>query len=125
MSKPITPVGAPITLWSSQPCSDAAASELFSIHDNTPVRQRHSVDGAEGWTTLHQVGLYRWTSPRRKESPMGMDDKLENLKDQAVGSAKESVGEMRGDDQQQAEGQLQESKGDLKQAGEKIKDALS
>ena len=31
----------------------------------------------------------------------------------------------RGDDQQQAEGQLQESKGDLKQAGEKIKDALS
>lgn len=56
---------------------------------------------------------------------MGMDDKLENLKDQAVGSAKESVGEIRGDDQQQAEGQLQESKGDLKQAGEKIKDALS
>ncbi|GAB3114381.1 CsbD family protein [Janibacter alkaliphilus] len=55
---------------------------------------------------------------------MGLSDKIENTKDQALGKAKEAVGDARGDDEMKAEGQAQETKGDAKQAVEKGKDAL-
>ena len=53
----------------------------------------------------------------------GMDkakDKVEELK----GEGKEQVGEATGDRDLQAEGQSDQAKGNLKQAGEKIKDAF-
>lgn len=55
---------------------------------------------------------------------MGLSDKIENTKDQAVGKAKEALGDARGDDEMKAEGQAQETKGDAKQMVEKGKDAL-
>ena len=55
---------------------------------------------------------------------MGMDDKFENAKDQTAGKAKGAVGRATGDEDLQAEGKVQEVKGDLKAAGEKIKDAF-
>lgn len=55
---------------------------------------------------------------------MGLSDKIENSKDQAVGKAKEALGDARGDDEMKAEGQAQETKGDAKQMVEKGKDAL-
>lgn len=55
---------------------------------------------------------------------MGIGDKIENVKDQAVGKGKQAVGDANDDPSMQAEGQAQETKGDLKAAGEKVKDAF-
>jgi uncharacterized protein YjbJ (UPF0337 family) len=55
---------------------------------------------------------------------MGADDKVENKKDELVGKAKQRAGEFTDDEQMEAEGQGQETKGNLKQAGEKIKDVF-
>jgi uncharacterized protein YjbJ (UPF0337 family) len=55
---------------------------------------------------------------------MGADDKIENKSDELKGKAKQTVGEATDDEQLQQEGQVDETKGNLKQAGEKIKDAF-
>jgi uncharacterized protein YjbJ (UPF0337 family) len=55
---------------------------------------------------------------------MGTDDKMDNKADELIGKAKDRVGGATGDRDLQAEGQAQKSKGNLKQAGEKIKDAF-
>jgi uncharacterized protein YjbJ (UPF0337 family) len=55
---------------------------------------------------------------------MGTDDKMDNKADELIGKAKDWVGGATGDRDLQAEGQAQKSKGNLKQAGEKIKDAF-
>lgn len=55
---------------------------------------------------------------------MGADDKVENSVDENVGKAKEKYGEATGDEDKRAEGQADQSKAGLKQAGEKIKDAF-
>jgi uncharacterized protein YjbJ (UPF0337 family) len=55
---------------------------------------------------------------------VGADDKVENKKDELVGKAKQTAGELTDDEQLAAEGQGQEAKGNLKQAGEKVKDAF-
>jgi len=55
---------------------------------------------------------------------MGMDDKLKNSAEGAVGKAKEGVGDATGDRDLQAEGKADQTKADLKQAGEKVKDAF-
>ena len=52
---------------------------------------------------------------------MGLDDKLKNKKDEAKGAAKENLGKATGDEQMEREGQ---SVSNLKQAGEKVKDAF-
>lgn len=56
---------------------------------------------------------------------MGLGDKIENIKDQAVGKAKEAAGDAQDNPDLQAEGKAQETKGDAKQTLEKGKDALS
>lgn len=55
---------------------------------------------------------------------MGTDDKINNKADEVIGKVKDRVGGATGDRDMQAEGQAQKSKGNLKQAGEKIKDAF-
>ena len=55
---------------------------------------------------------------------MGMDDKLHNMKDKAAGKTKEAVGDATDDRRLEAEGKADQSKADLKQAGEKVKDAF-
>lgn len=55
---------------------------------------------------------------------MGLDDKIENAAEKLGGKGKEAVGEATGDESLKAEGQRDQVKGDLKQAGEKIKDAF-
>jgi len=56
---------------------------------------------------------------------MGFVDKAKNKAEELVGEAKEKLGEATGDSQQQAEGQADQVTGNLKQAGEKVKDAFS
>jgi uncharacterized protein YjbJ (UPF0337 family) len=55
---------------------------------------------------------------------MGLDDKIENAAQKLGGKVKEAAGEATGDESLRAEGQGDQVKGDLKQAGEKIKDAF-
>jgi len=51
-------------------------------------------------------------------------DKMKNKAEELSGKGKESLGEATGDRDLQAEGQADQTKGNLKQAGEKIKDAF-
>ena len=51
-------------------------------------------------------------------------DKFENKVDDAKGKLKEGVGKATDDDELKAKGERDQSKSDLKQAGEKVKDAF-
>ena len=54
---------------------------------------------------------------------MGTDDKVNNKAEELKGKAKEKVGQATGNQQLQAEGHVDQAKGDLQQVGEKVKDA--
>ena len=51
-------------------------------------------------------------------------DKMKNKAEELSGKGKEAVGDATDDRDLQAEGQAEQTKGDLKQAGEKVKDAF-
>ena len=51
-------------------------------------------------------------------------DKAKNKAEEVGGVAKEHAGEATGDDRLRAEGETDQAKGNLKQAGEKVKDAF-
>ena len=55
---------------------------------------------------------------------MGNEEKSEAKTDKVRGKAKEAVGKATGDDELKGQGKRDQSKGDLKQAGEKAKDAF-
>lgn len=55
---------------------------------------------------------------------MSGEDKVRNAAEAAKGKAKEKVGDATDNADLQAEGQAEKSKADLKQAGEKAKDAF-
>ena len=55
---------------------------------------------------------------------MGTDDKAANKAEELKGRAKEKLGDATDNEQWQAEGRAERAKGDLKQAGEKAKDAF-
>jgi uncharacterized protein YjbJ (UPF0337 family) len=55
---------------------------------------------------------------------MGLDDKVQNAAEKLGGKGKEATGEATGDESLKDEGQTDQAKGDLKQAGEKVKDAF-
>ena len=55
---------------------------------------------------------------------MGLDDKIGNAAEKLGGKGKEAAGEATGDDRLRAEGQSDQALGDLKQAGEMVKDAF-
>jgi uncharacterized protein YjbJ (UPF0337 family) len=55
---------------------------------------------------------------------MGLKDKAENAGEKLQGKAKEHTGRATDDRDLEAEGQADQSKSDLKQAGEKVKDAF-
>ena len=55
---------------------------------------------------------------------MGFDDKLENAKDKVTGEAKEATGKATDNERLEAEGKADQTGADLKQAGEKVKDAF-
>jgi uncharacterized protein YjbJ (UPF0337 family) len=55
---------------------------------------------------------------------MGLDDKIHNAAENAQGKAKEAAGKATDDKSLEAEGKTDQTKADLKQAGEKVKDAF-
>jgi uncharacterized protein YjbJ (UPF0337 family) len=96
-------------LTSSSNCSFRRASQpdlvlIASTLDTSPSVSRRAADP--------------------EEATVGDDDKLEGKVDELTGKAKESVGDATGNEDLQAEGRGDQVKGDLKQAGEKIKDAF-
>jgi uncharacterized protein YjbJ (UPF0337 family) len=54
-----------------------------------------------------------------------MSDEAEHKGEELKGKAKEKLGEATGNEQWQAEGKAEQTKSELKQAGEKVKDALT
>jgi uncharacterized protein YjbJ (UPF0337 family) len=57
-------------------------------------------------------------------SGMGNDDKVDNKIDELKGKAKELEGKATGDETREAQGKGEQSVSNLKQAGEKVKDAF-
>ncbi|WP_449281341.1 CsbD family protein [Leucobacter sp.] len=55
---------------------------------------------------------------------MSAEDKIKNAVQDIVGKVKETAGKATGDDELQREGRADQTKADLKQAGENVKDAL-
>jgi uncharacterized protein YjbJ (UPF0337 family) len=55
---------------------------------------------------------------------MGNEDKLNNQAENLKGKAKEAWGDATDDEELEGEGKADQSKSDLKQAGEKVKDAF-
>jgi uncharacterized protein YjbJ (UPF0337 family) len=56
---------------------------------------------------------------------MGWEDKLKNKEDEVKGAAKENLGKATDDEQMEREGQSDQTNSNLKQAGEKVKDAFN
>ncbi|MGO4250124.1 CsbD family protein [Paenarthrobacter sp. RAF54_2] len=55
---------------------------------------------------------------------MGADDKMENAGEKIAGKAKEAAGKLTDNERLEAEGKGEQTKADLKGAGEKVKDAF-
>lgn len=55
---------------------------------------------------------------------MGLDDKIKNAAQEIAGKAKEVIGNATDNDKLAAEGKADQSKANLKQAGEDVKDAF-
>ncbi|MGJ4845989.1 CsbD family protein [Leifsonia sp. Le1] len=55
---------------------------------------------------------------------MGLDDKIHNAAENAGGKAKEAAGKVTDNERLEAEGKADQTKADLKNAGEKVKDAF-
>jgi uncharacterized protein YjbJ (UPF0337 family) len=56
---------------------------------------------------------------------MSAVDKLKNEAEKVTGAVKEAAGHLTGDQGKRNEGKADQAKSDLKQAGEKVKDAFS
>ncbi|AZC12436.1 MULTISPECIES: CsbD family protein [unclassified Microbacterium] len=55
---------------------------------------------------------------------MGLDDKIKNAAQEIAGKAKEVIGNATDNDKLAAEGKADQSKANMKQAGEDVKDAF-
>ena len=55
---------------------------------------------------------------------MGLDDKMKNQVEDLTGKAKEGTGKATDDERLEAEGKADQTSADIKQAGEKVKDAF-
>ncbi len=55
---------------------------------------------------------------------MSFEDKAKNKIDEIGGKAKEAIGKVTGDQSTENEGELDQMKSNLKEAGEKLKDAF-
>ena len=55
---------------------------------------------------------------------MAFDDKVDNKAEEMGGKVKEGVGKATRDDELERQGKADQAKSDIKQAGEKVKDAF-
>ncbi len=59
-----------------------------------------------------------------EEKLMSGADKVRNAAEEAVGKGKEAAGQVTGDEELKTEGRAEQASADVKQAGEKVKDAF-
>jgi uncharacterized protein YjbJ (UPF0337 family) len=114
------------------------ASAQAPVATSGRLRSRVEGDGFAGYlrrltdapTGEDSESASRWTGPplggstRSRGSVMGTDDKLSNKIDELKGRAKELEGKATDDEAREAQGKGEQSTADLKQAGEKVKDAF-
>lgn len=55
---------------------------------------------------------------------MGIGDKIKHVAEDVKGKVEEVAGKVTGDEKLEAEGKVDQSKADLKKAGENVKDAV-
>jgi len=90
-----------------------------------PLSTHQAAGGEEAESRLTTTEQSPAVSSRRDQGDiMGTDDKMANKTDELAGKAKETVGDATDNPDLQAEGQADQSKSNLKQAGEKVKDAF-
>jgi uncharacterized protein YjbJ (UPF0337 family) len=65
-----------------------------------------------------------WTASSRRDFIMGAENKAANKVTEVRGKIKKKAGQAADDTDLEAEGRAEEAEGDLKQAGEKVKDAF-
>ena len=70
-------------------------------------------------------GNTSWTQNTRKEPDDGLERQAEEQEGEAKGAAKEKLGKATDDEQMERQGQSDQSVSNLKQAGEKVKDAFN
>jgi uncharacterized protein YjbJ (UPF0337 family) len=63
-------------------------------------------------------------APSKQEVAMGTDDKIDNVAEKTAGKVKEGVGKATDDEELEGQGKADQAVADVKQAGEKVKDAL-
>jgi uncharacterized protein YjbJ (UPF0337 family) len=73
---------------------------------------------------MAEIDRHRTVSISAEEVPMGTDDKIDNKAEEFGGKVKEGVGRATGDEELQAQGEGDQMKSNLKQAGENVKDAF-
>jgi uncharacterized protein YjbJ (UPF0337 family) len=83
-------------------------------------------DGHAGGVWHRPAGQSRARTTRYLEDGIGMgtDDKARNKAEELKGKAKEELGRATDDEELEAEGRTDQASSDLKQAGEKVKDAF-
>lgn len=96
---------------------------------NTGLTTEHHDRHASDRSILERVGGVPSTGPThpattRKGAPVSFADKFSNKVQELRGRIKRNTGEVTGNRDLQAEGRADETKSNLKQAGEKIKDAF-
>lgn len=62
--------------------------------------------------------------PTTEEEAVSKGDKIENAAEKAKGKVKETAGRAVGNERLEAEGRADQAKGDIKQAGEHVKDVF-
>lgn len=67
---------------------------------------------------------YGGISLSESEAIMGLDDKIKHGAEDAKGKLKETSGKATGNDKMEAEGKVDQTKADVKQAGDDVKDAF-
>lgn len=107
--------------YSNSPLDDAQSGPSPKASPPTSTRSDgvHRIGpgpsiGREVYLSRVSVTLYR----------MSATDKMKNKLDDVAGKAKEAIGKATNDDRTENEGKLDQAKSDLKDAGEKVKDAF-
>ena len=113
------------TSSSSSPPDRRASQDLNPRHAAQQAETGTPGYGGSG-TAAHERRCPPEQHRRRnqREHVMGLTDKIENATEDMHGKAKEAAGKATDNERLEAEGKVDQSKADLKQAGEKVKDAF-
>jgi uncharacterized protein YjbJ (UPF0337 family) len=69
-------------------------------------------------------GYFKTATGSRKEPAMGFSDKIKNAGEEAAGKVKETTGRATDNRRLEAEGKADQASANIKQSGEKAKDAV-